>query len=186
MKAISFFSMLFLLSFLACDSPAQEQQAAPAKSDNSSVPTKTVDTEPIPFPVYTNFQQVAYLLNQETDTTYVINFWATWCKPCVAELPYFEQLHEAYKDQKVKVILLSLDFAKQVESKLVPFVKERQLKSEVIALVDGDYNSWIDKVNPDWDGAIPVTLIYNKNNRQFVSEQFESYEDLESTVKEVF
>ena len=102
------------------------------------------------------------------------------------ELPYFEQLHEQYKDKKVKVILVSLDFAKQLQSKLVPFVKEQNLQSEVVAMVDGDYNSWIDKVNSDWDGAIPVTMIYNNQDRQFVSEQFESYADLESIFKEVY
>ena len=129
--------------------------------------------------------QFEHWLNLESDTTYVVNFWATWCKPCVAELPYFETLTEQYSDQKVKVVLVSLDFPNQLHKKLVPFVKEHQLKSDVVALFDGAYNDWIDKVNPDWDGAIPVTLIYNSNERQFIGEQFHDYEDLESSLKEV-
>ena len=185
MKAIFSIFTFSILTF-ACNAP--EKQAASTESTKSAMPAiteKAVDNEPPNFPIYTSYDQIAHIFKYENDTTYVINFWATWCKPCVEELPYFEKLHDQYKDQKVKVILVSLDFAKQIQAKLVPFVKEHDLQSDVIALVDGDYNSWIDKVSTDWDGAIPVTMIYNKKDRQFVSEQFESYKDLESILKEV-
>ena len=180
-------AILFLTFFAACNSPdnSEKHTSSPISEVAATIET-TSSNDPIPFPVYTNFNQISHLFKQQSDTTYVINFWATWCKPCVEELPYFEQLFDQYKDQKVKVILVSLDFAKQIESKLVPFVKEHQLKSDVIAFVDGDYNSWIDKVSEDWDGAIPVTMIYNNQEQQFVSEQFESYADLEAVFKEVF
>ena len=72
-------------------------------------------------PVYENFEDLEPLFNRQTDTTYVINFWATWCKPCVEELPYFEQLFAEHKEEKLKVLLVSLDFPRQLESKLVPF-----------------------------------------------------------------
>lgn len=185
MKAI-FSIFTFSIFIFACNAPEEQQKtAASTKSEVPVAVEKSEDKESTNFPIYTSFDQIAHILKYENDTTYVINFWATWCKPCVEELPYFEQLHKEYNDKKVKVILVSLDFAKQIQSKLVPFVKEQNLQSNVIALVDGDYNSWIDKVNPDWDGAIPVTMIYNKKDRQFVSEQFESYEDLESILAEV-
>mgnify|MGYP003324039481 CR=1 FL=1 len=100
------------------------------------------------------------------------------------ELPYFETLHKQYKDQKVKVLLVSLDFKRQIERKLIPFVKKRQLQAEVIALTDGDYNSWIDKVDTDWGGAIPITVVYKGNKRKFHGEEFSKYEDLENLVKQ--
>lgn len=134
-------------------------------------------------PVYDEFVKLEPLFNQKSDTTYVINFWATWCKPCVEELPYFEKLNTALQGQKVKVILVSLDFPRQLDSKLVPYVNENELKSEVIALTDGDFNKWIDKVSPQWTGAIPVTVIYNAQKRHFVGEQFPNYEELEKLVK---
>ncbi|MFT5167540.1 MAG: thiol-disulfide isomerase/thioredoxin, partial [Saprospiraceae bacterium] len=68
--------------------------------------------------IYDNFEALVPLFEKQNDTTYVINFWATWCKPCVAELPYFEELHNRYKGKKVKVLLISLDFPNQIEKKL--------------------------------------------------------------------
>ena len=134
-------------------------------------------------PVYDSFEDMAYIFNQKNDTTYIINFWATWCKPCVEELPYFEDIHKKYADQPVKVILVSLDFSKQLESKLYPFLKERNIQSDVMVLIDGDANNWISAVEESWEGAIPITIIYNKNKRQYIGEQFANHDELESILK---
>jgi len=120
-------------------------------------------------------------LNKQNDTTYVVNFWATWCKPCIKELPDFEQLNENYKDKKVKVILVSLDFYKNYQTSLLPFIKNRGIKSEVILLHDPDSNSWIDKVDKSWSGAIPATLVYNRSSRSFYEQSFE-YKQLDSVL----
>jgi thiol-disulfide isomerase/thioredoxin len=106
------------------------------------------------------------LMRSNNDTTYVVNFWATWCMPCVAELPYFEQLQQRYISQKVKLYLVSLDFIKQKDQKLIPFLKKQKIKSEVILLDEPDYNAWIDKVNPAWSGALPATMIFNTKRKQ--------------------
>lgn len=134
-------------------------------------------------PVYNTFTDIEAAFQQNNDTTYIINFWATWCAPCIAELPYFEELTEKYKDSKVKVVLCSLDFPKQVETKLVSFVEKKGLMSEVIVLLDGKYNDWIDKVSPDWSGAIPATYVYNKENSRFFGEAFENLQELEEAIK---
>jgi len=84
--------------------------------------------------VYDFNQLEANVLNNEDDKTYVINFWATWCAPCVKELPYFEQLNAEYHDKNVEVVLVSLDFPKLFESKLKPFIVKNDLQSQVIAL----------------------------------------------------
>lgn len=136
-------------------------------------------------PVYSKFEQLSPAFEQDDDYTYVINFWATWCKPCVEELPYFEQLTAKYKDQKVRVLLVSMDFPKQLQQKLVPFVQKHQLQSAVVALTDLDYNTWIPAVDDVWGGAIPVTLIYKGKQRLFISEQFEDFEELEDLVAQL-
>ena len=90
------------------------------ESSIDRVPNKVVTNKTTTVGVY-SYDNFKAFLEAENDTTYVVNFWATWCKPCVAELPYFEELYQNYKDQKVKLILVSLDFEKQLETKLLPF-----------------------------------------------------------------
>ena len=63
-------------------------------------------------------------IDLSVDKTYVINFWATWCAPCVKELPYFEEVNKEFKDKNTEVILVSLDFPSQIESKLKPYLKK--------------------------------------------------------------
>lgn len=137
--------------------------------------------EPKPVTVFDNgktkvkayeWDGLEYFLNQKNDTTYVVNFWATWCVPCVQELPNFEQLGEKYKGQKVKVILVSLDMPKMAESRLLPFIEKKKLKSKVILMRDPDQNTWLPKVDKDWSGAIPATVIYNKDKRKFYERSF--------------
>lgn len=116
-------------------------------------------------PQAVKFQYIESLLKNNYDTTYVINFWATWCKPCVKELAEFEKLNEISNGKKIKVILVSLDFKRQLSESLIPFVKERKLKSFVVLLDEPDYNSWINKVDTTWGGAIPATLIINNKRK---------------------
>lgn len=130
----------------------------------------------------TQAQQVALIklpelqkrLSRNTDTTYVINFWATWCAPCVKELPYFEQVNTTYAKQKVKVLLVSMDYASQLDKKVKPFVLKRGLKSEVVLLNETDPNTWMDKVDGKWSGALPFTLIINnrKQKRMAYEQEF--------------
>jgi thiol-disulfide isomerase/thioredoxin len=105
------------------------------------------------------------------DTTYVVNFWATWCSPCVKEIGYFEELHRQHASLGVKVILVSLDFPKQAATRVIPFLKEKEISTEVLLITDLDYNSWIDLIDPSWSGAIPATLIYNKDRRVFLEKE---------------
>ncbi len=114
------------------------------------------------------------------DTVFIINFWATWCAPCVKELPYFEQLAEKYKGKPLKVILLSLDFKSKIQSDLLPFVKKHKLKSEVLLSESLD-EKFINAVNQNWSGAIPATLVihHQKNIREFYEQEF-TFQELES------
>lgn len=119
-----------------------------------------------------DFEQLQSRLELRNDTTYVVNFWATWCLPCIKEMPAFQQLHKEYASEKVKVLLVSLDFIKHIDLRLIPFIEKHQLSPEVIVLNDPDANAWIDKVSPDWSGALPATLIFNRNFRGFYEQEF--------------
>lgn len=104
------------------------------------------------------------LLHPPNDSIYVINFWATWCAPCVAELPLFVKAEQLYKEAKFRFCFISLDFKKDYTSKVVPFLKEHLPKSDVFLLGDPDYNSWINLVYPYWQGAIPATYVISSDS----------------------
>jgi thiol-disulfide isomerase/thioredoxin len=114
-----------------------------------------------------DFESFQPWLNKNSDTTYVINFWATWCAPCVKELPDFEKINKKYENQKFKMLLVSMDFLRDKEKRLVPFVEKNNLRAEVILLYAPNANAWIDIVDASWSGALPATLIYKKNQKIF-------------------
>ena len=114
---------------------------------------------------------IEQLTKKHNDTTYVVNFWATWCSPCVKEIGYFEELHREYKNNKMKVILVSLDFPNQVDRRVIPFLKEKEITAQVMLVTDLNYNGWIDRVDPSWSGALPATLIYKNENRIFLEKE---------------
>jgi thiol-disulfide isomerase/thioredoxin len=130
---------------------------------------------------YLKFADFEKEVIKNDENVYVINFWATWCGPCVKELPYFEKLHK--ENKKVKVILVSLDTSKDLESKLIPFIAKKKLTAEVILLSDKDYNSWLEKIDKDWSGSIPATLILNGEKRVFAERDFESFTELNDYIE---
>jgi len=128
--------------------------------------------------------QIDQWKNAETDTVYVLNFWATWCAPCVEELPLFEKLNKAYAGQKVQVVLISTDFKRNVESGVKPFVRDKKLESRVVFMDESNPNNYINAVDSSWSGALPATLIWSKRTQfsQFFEKKL-SYEELEAAVK---
>jgi thiol-disulfide isomerase/thioredoxin len=129
-----------------------------------------------------SYEELKPLLEKKDDKTYVINFWATWCAPCVKELPAFEKLNEEYASKNVEVLLVSLDFPKQKEKKLIPFIVRKNLHSKVVMLDDINEDVWIKAIDSSWSGAIPATIIYNKNSRNFYEKYFD-YETLEAELQ---
>ena len=118
------------------------------------------------------------------DTVYIINFWATWCVPCLEELHHFEKLSSQYKSNKLKVMLVSMDFRSKLESAVVPFVRKKTLKNEVFLFDETNQQEYIDRIDPSWSGALPATLIIHKNRRRFFEKEF-SYQELLSEYKNI-
>ncbi|HTG66169.1 MAG TPA: hypothetical protein VL859_07325, partial [Flavobacterium sp.] len=86
------------------------------------------------------------------------------------------------ENKRVKVVLVSLDFKNQYETKLLPFLKNRKINSEVVLLTDKDYNTWLPTVDKVWSGSIPATLIIKNEKKVFAERMFSSYEELNEFV----
>ena len=107
------------------------------------------------------------------DTVYIVNFWATWCAPCVQELPVFNSLQKKYADKPVKVLLVSMDFKEDYPMKLATFIQRKKLLPDVIWLSDTNPNDFVPKVDKAWEGSIPATVIVHKGSqtKEFIEGQ---------------
>jgi len=138
--------------------------------------TSASDTIPV-----INFDGLEPLLYTDSEDIHIVNFWAMWCLPCVKELPILQDYQE--NNPNVKITLVSLDFPEDIETKLKPFLKEKGITSKAVLLDDPDANSWIDKIDPNWSGAIPFTIIFNNKKRFFYERMFEDLEDLKNQIQ---
>lgn len=179
-------SFFFFTVFSFNNEKAYDMKFEHSKTINSasqSVNQKHIDSDSLngydTIPVY-DFKNLEPLLYTKDNKTHIVNFWAMWCAPCVKELPYLEAY--AKNNPDVELLLVSLDFPEDINTKLIPFLKSKGITSKVVVLDDPDSNSWIDKVYPNWSGAIPFTIIFNNNNRTFHEKTFESVEDLHQTI----
>ena len=130
------------------------------------------------------FDALQAIIESNNQEISVINFWATWCKPCVKELPYLVGLEQ--ERDNVSITLVSLDFADEFDQKVIPFVEKQGISSDVILLDELDYNSWIDQVDSTWTGAIPATLVINHKTgqRKFIEKELKEGE-IELVVDEL-
>jgi thiol-disulfide isomerase/thioredoxin len=165
-------SVLLLLSLLSLPLLARAQQGPAAVLQTAAGKE---------LPVYEGFETLAPLLRAPDDALLVVNFWATWCAPCVKELPYFDELAGAAHSEKVRVLLVNLDFRKQLDKRLIPFLDKRDMSADVVVLDDTDANAWIDRVDSSWSGAIPATLFLGPGIRDFREQSF-TREELQTLV----
>ena len=176
--------VLACLLLVSCNDTKQDKDSQSdevAKTESVDVQKETTaSNSDISVPVY-KFDEFEPLLNKDDGVTYVVNFWATWCKPCIKELPYFETAAAKYADKNVKVLLVSMDFPRLLEKQVIPFIEKNGIKSPVVLLDDTGANEWIPKVDESWSGAIPATVIYNAKERKFYERSF-TLEDLEKEI----
>jgi len=131
-----------------------------------------------------NIDQLNERIEKGKDSIYVVNFWATWCAPCIKELPHFEKLNAEFKSEKLAVLLVSVDFKSKLNSAVIPFVKRKNIKSQVFLLNESDPQQYIDRIDKSWSGSIPATLFIKGDKRKFIESEF-TYEQLLTEYKKL-
>lgn len=109
----------------------------------------------------------------ESKTPLIINMWATWCKPCVEEIPYFQKQAALHKTDSVQLLLVSLDFKESYPAGVRSFIKKRNITAPVLWLNETNADYFCPKIDAKWSGAIPATLFINNKTgyRKFAEEQ---------------
>lgn len=126
------------------------------------------------------------IIEAKNDSALILNFWASWCKPCVAELPNFDALRLKYPDKPIKVILISLDFVKTAEARINKIIEEKSIQTPIYLLNETDYNSWVDKIDTSWGGSLPATLVLDSQKKKIGFYEKElSKDELETIINKL-
>jgi thiol-disulfide isomerase/thioredoxin len=147
------------------------------------------------FPVFSTAQksfipkwkitELVQLMNQP-DSVLVINFWATFCAPCVEEIPDLIRLSRKYRNEKLKLYLISLDLADSYPAKIEKFVKKKGWKANIRWLQETNADYFCPFIDASWSGSLPATLILNRKTgvKQFFEKKL-SAEEIENAIKKV-
>jgi len=131
-----------------------------------------------------DLNELNLLCSAENDKVVIVNFWASWCGPCIEELPYFKRIKKEMPS--VKVVLVNLDFESEVEKKVNPFlIKGQYLSLENLRLNGLKADDWMPLVDQDWSGAIPATLILAGGKKKFIEQKFENYNALKAAIQQL-
>jgi thiol-disulfide isomerase/thioredoxin len=130
------------------------------------------------------FEDYEKIIDKKDDTLYVVNFWASWCGPCVEELPDFMAVNDAMKGREdFKMILISLDEKEKLDKELMLFIEKHGLAVDIYILDElRRMNYWIPRVDKKWKGSIPATVFYRNGKKLHFVEKPLHQDELQAIV----
>ena len=169
--------ILVVASFLLACSKDENREDASKATVNSATGFEVQPVEVI------DPSGVKELVAQRNGKILFLNLWATWCQPCVEEFPEIVKLANEYTGSEIEFVAISFDYPDEVESKILPFLRDKKVPFKVLVADSDDAEAMINAINPNWNGALPATLVYDvSGKRQSFLVGQRSYEDLKKEI----
>jgi len=151
------FYLLFFYGLFACQ-----------QNTNTDIPISSfkIMEDTSRFMTLTDFEEFEAVLATEKGNVLLVNIWATWCKPCVHEMPGLEKLHQNYQGKGVKVVTLSLDEVAKADSLVVPYWDSMHFSMDNYLIATPDQGSFVNKIDPLWIGLLPTSFIFNPEGKK--------------------
>ena len=123
---------------------------------------------------------------KESTRPLVVNFWATWCRPCIEEIPWFQRVVSSHQADSVELILVSVDYREEYPAGIENTAAKRNFTATIYWLNETNADYFCPRVDPKWSGAVPATLFVNNKTgyRKFMEEQV-SREKLDNEIKAI-
>lgn len=149
--------LILIACLFACEEPEKGQipiSSLEIKVDTSKLASLTE---------YKDFENV---MANEKGNVVLVNLWATWCKPCVHEMPLLEKLHQNYKGKGLKVVTLSIDEVSKADSLVIPFWEEMNFSMDNYLIAHQDPGAFVNEIDPLWIGLLPTSFIFNSDGEK--------------------
>jgi thiol-disulfide isomerase/thioredoxin len=121
---------------------------------------------------------------KESKTPLIVNFWATFCVPCLQEIPYFQEIASQYKSNDVSLVFVSLDMKEAYPVKVNNMAKKLNLTYPVVWLNETNADYFCPRIDTTWTGGMPSSLFVNNATgyHKFLEEPL-SKEKLEKEIQ---
>ncbi len=164
---------LFVLLTIGCQDDPGAGESGPGDTGIIRITTSGVDS----------------LKTSSGSSVVLLNVWASWCAPCIDEMPGLVRLRADYPAKDLDLIMISTDDPDDIDSLVAPALSKAGVKFRTYILATGDDDAFIRSLHPDWTGALPATFITDRTSggettsTWFVGER--SYDDLRAEVSEM-
>jgi len=126
------------------------------------------------------------LIGERSGKVLLLNIWATWCEPCIAEFPDLKKLSQTYDTAAVEVVAISADYPDEVDTKIMPFLRKTDVPFRVFVAQFEHPEDFINAVNRSWSGALPASLIYDSRGKErFFHVGQQSFDDFKREINKV-